>query len=327
MVNIILASHGEFAEGILQSAQMIFGEQEQIVAATLMPNEGPDDLKAKLDEAVDSFGEDAEILFMVDLWGGTPFNQTNILYDHLGEKSAIVAGLNLPMLLEALGARMGMETAHELASHIISKEAIGIRVKPEELQPQEEVATETEDGQEQAVGSLEPGTVLGDGKIDYVLTRVDTRLLHGQVAINWNKATNPTRIIVVNDTISKDEMRKTLLQQAAPPGVRTNAIPIRKLVEINDDPRFGATRAMLLFDNPQDVLEAVEQGVDIKEVNLGSMAHATGKRMINKALSVDEEDVKTFKALEEHGITFDVRILPGDSRENLDSLLRKENLI
>ena len=258
MVNIILASHGEFAEGILQSAQMIFGEQEQIVAATLMPNEGPDDLKAKLDEAVDSFGEDAEILFMVDLWGGTPFNQTNILYDHLGEKSAIVAGLNLPMLLEALGARMGMETAHELASHIISKEAIGIRVKPEELQPQEEVATETEDGQEQAVGSLEPGTVLGDGKIDYVLTRVDTRLLHGQVAINWNKATNPTRIIVVNDTISKDEMRKTLLQQAAPPGVRTNAIPIRKLVEINDDPRFGATRAMLLFDNPQDVLEAVE---------------------------------------------------------------------
>ena len=145
MVNIILASHGEFAEGILQSAQMIFGEQEQIVAATLMPNEGPDDLKAKLDEAVESFGEDAEILFMVDLWGGTPFNQTNILYDHLDEKSAIVAGLNLPMLLEALGARMGMDTAHELASHIISKEATGIRVKPEELQSQENVVSETED--------------------------------------------------------------------------------------------------------------------------------------------------------------------------------------
>ena len=142
MVNIILASHGEFAEAILQSAQMIFGEQEQIVAATLMPNEGPDDLKAKLDEAVESFGEDAEILFMVDLWGGTPFNQTSVLYDQLGEKSAIVAGLNLPMLLEALGSRMGMETAHEVASHIISKEATGIRVRPEELQPQEESSTE-----------------------------------------------------------------------------------------------------------------------------------------------------------------------------------------
>lgn len=52
MVNIILASHGEFAEGILQSAEMIFGEQDNLVTATLMPNEGPDDLKAKYDDAV-----------------------------------------------------------------------------------------------------------------------------------------------------------------------------------------------------------------------------------------------------------------------------------
>lgn len=57
------------------------------------------------------------------------------------------------------------------------------------------------------------------------------------------------------------------------------------------------------------------------------MAHTTGKKMINKALSVDSEDVETFKALKDHGVTFDVRILPGDSKEDLDSLLRKEDLI
>src|SRR5699024_10562311 len=169
MVNIILASHGEFADGILQSAQMIFGEQENIVAATLMPNEGPDDLKAKFDNALESFGEDAEVLFMVDLWGGTPFNQANIIHDEMTERSAIVAGLNLPMLLEALGSRMGIDTAHELASQITSKEATGIRVSPEELQPQEEVAAVTDEDKSKNVGTLEPGTVLGDGKIEYVL--------------------------------------------------------------------------------------------------------------------------------------------------------------
>ena len=47
MVGIILASHGEFAEGILQSGAMIFGEQENVKAVTLMPSEGPDDVKAK----------------------------------------------------------------------------------------------------------------------------------------------------------------------------------------------------------------------------------------------------------------------------------------
>ena len=327
MVNIILASHGEFAEAILQSAQMIFGEQEQIVAATLMPNEGPDDLKAKLDEAVESFGEDAEILFMVDLWGGTPFNQTSVLYDQLGEKSAIVAGLNLPMLLEALGSRMGMETAHEVASHIISKEATGIRVRPEELQPQEESSTEKAEEETRSVGTLEPGTVLGDGKIDYVLARIDTRLLHGQVSTNWVKAVNPTRILVISDKVAQDEMRKTLIQQAAPPGIRTHTIPVSKLAEINDDPRFGATKALLLFETPQDVLEALEMGVDLTEVNIGSMAHSSGKTMISNAISVDQNDIDTLQEIEKHNVTFDVRILPGDPRKKLDDLLRKENLI
>ena len=47
MVGIILASHGEFANGILQSGSMIFGEQQNVAAVTLMPSEGPDDVKAK----------------------------------------------------------------------------------------------------------------------------------------------------------------------------------------------------------------------------------------------------------------------------------------
>ena len=45
MVGMILASHGEFANGILQSGTMIFGEQPNVKAVTLEPSEGPDDLK------------------------------------------------------------------------------------------------------------------------------------------------------------------------------------------------------------------------------------------------------------------------------------------
>ena len=47
MVGIILASHGEFANGILQSGSMIFGEQANVVAVTLQPSEGPDDMATK----------------------------------------------------------------------------------------------------------------------------------------------------------------------------------------------------------------------------------------------------------------------------------------
>lgn len=324
MVSIILASHGEFAEGLLQSAQMIFGEQEQITTVTFMPEEGPDDLKAKLESAVASYDADAEILFLVDLWGGSPFNQANILFEKMSDRAAIVSGMNLPMLLEALGTRMGMDKAHDVASHILGKEQSGIRVRPEELVPEDEVSVVSESGKK---AQLDSGTVIGDGKIKYVLTRIDTRLLHGQVATGWVKSVNPTRIIVVSDKVANDEMRKTLIKQAAPPGVRANVIPIAKLAEINEDPRFGGTRALLLFETPQDVLEAIKLGVELDEVNLGSMAHTKGKVMINNSVSVDDDDVKTIMELKDRGVKFDVRKVPADSAQNLNRLLEKEKLI
>ncbi len=79
MVGIILASHGEFANGILQSGSMIFGEQENVKAVTLMPSEGPDDIKAKMQEAIATFDDQEEVLFLVDLWGGTPFQPSKQL--------------------------------------------------------------------------------------------------------------------------------------------------------------------------------------------------------------------------------------------------------
>lgn len=74
MVGIIIASHGEFANGILQSGEMIFGKQQDVVACTLISSEGPEDIKVEMEAAIASFESQDEVLFLVDLWGGTPFN-------------------------------------------------------------------------------------------------------------------------------------------------------------------------------------------------------------------------------------------------------------
>ena len=322
MVGIIIASHGEFANGLLQSGEMIFGAQENVKAVTLMPSEGPEDVKAKMKEAIASFDNQEEVLFLVDLWGGTPFNQANSLFEDHKDKWAIVAGMNLPMVIEAYASRFSMNTAHEIAAHIVETAKEGVKVKPEELEPEEALAPKAVQD-DQPKGSLPPGTVLGDGKIKIVLARVDSRLLHGQVATAWTKSVNPSRIIVVSDAVAKDDLRKKLIEQAAPPGVKANVIPVDKMIEVSKDPRFGNTKALLLFENPQDVLRAVEGGVDITEVNVGSMAHSVGKVVVSKVLSMGTDDVNTFEDLKERGIKFDVRKVPNDSRDNMDEILRK----
>ncbi|MCJ0537575.1 mannose/fructose/sorbose PTS transporter subunit IIB [Enterococcus cecorum] len=320
MVGIILASHGEFANGILQSGSMIFGEQQNVAAVTLMPSEGPDDVRAKMEAAIATFENQDEVLFLVDLWGGTPFNQANNLLEAHKDKWAIVAGMNLPMVIEAYASRFSMNTAHEIAAHIIATAKDGVKVKPEELEPAEEKAAVQQQG---PVGAIPPGTVLGDGKIKFALARIDSRLLHGQVATAWTKAVQPTRIIVVSDAVSKDELRKKLIEQAAPPGVKANVVPIAKMIEVAKDPRFGNTKALLLFENPQDVVRAIEGGVDIKEVNVGSMAHSVGKVLVNKVLSMDAKDVEAFETMKKAGVKFDVRKVPNDNKDNMDALLQK----
>lgn len=320
MVGIILASHGEFANGIFQSGSMIFGEQADVKPCTLMPSEGPEDVQKKMEDAIASFENQEEVLFLVDLWGGTPFNQASALLDGHEDKWAIVTGLNLPMLIETYASRMSMETAHEIAAHVLQTAKEGVQINPKELEPKEEKKEVVADVPQ---GAIPEGTVLGDGHIKYGLARIDTRLLHGQVATAWTKTINPNRIIVVSDNVAHDALRKSMIEQAAPPGVKANVVPIEKMIQVAKDPRFGATKALLLFETPQDALKAIEGGVDIKELNVGSMAHSQGKAVCTKAIAMGKDDVETFEKLKALGVKFDVRKVPSDSPENFETILNK----
>ena len=326
MVGIILASHGGFAEGIYQSGEMIFGKQENVKACILKPSEGQDDIRKKMEDAIASFDDPEQILFLIDLWGGTPFNQANNLFDKHQDTWAIVTGLNLPMLIEAYGARLqdGI-TAQQIAKQIMEPAKNGVKVRPESIQPETEKPQQVQSNSANTVSSIPEGTVLGDGHIKYSLIRIDSRLLHGQVATSWTKTVKPDRIIVVSDSVAKDKLRKNMIMQAAPPGVHANVVPIKKMVEVSKDPRFGDTHALVLFETPEDILKAVNAGLDLKgkTINVGSMAHKVGKVAVTKAVSLDQTDIDTYKELIKDGLKFDVKMLPSSSSDDISELLDK----
>ena len=183
MVGIVLASHGGFADGIAQSAQMLFGEQKDFAHVILKPSEGPD-LAEKHD------------------------------------KWAIVAGMNLPMVVQALTERMmdANATAHHIATSVVEPAKDGIKTKPSDLMPKTAAPAAKADakGGNGNGKSIPEGTVIGDGHIKYVLARIDSRLLHGQVATGWIPAMKPDRVIVVSDSVAKDDLRKSMIREAAP---------------------------------------------------------------------------------------------------------------
>ena len=103
MFGIIVGTHGDFANGILQSCEMIYGKREKLKAVTLVPGEGPDDVVAKYEKAIKELGTE-KVLFLNDLMGGSPYNAACRLVA-TNENYGIVTGVNLPMLIAMSGAQ------------------------------------------------------------------------------------------------------------------------------------------------------------------------------------------------------------------------------
>ena len=101
------------------------------------------------------------------------------------------------------------------------------------------------------------------------LVRIDDRLIHGQVATVWSKEANAQRIIICSDEVAKDQIRKTLLLQVGPPGVKVSVVDVAKAVRVYNNPKYEKDTVFFLYTCPQDVLRMAEAGVPIKSVNIG----------------------------------------------------------
>lgn len=122
-MKIILVSHGSYSKGLLESVQMIVGKQENIVAYGLYPEESPASLTEILESEVKELDE--EVLFMTDLFHGSPFNIVVSLMRNYDIYH--VTGVNLPILLEAIMARNSGSSAQDVCKKLMEMESDTIK--------------------------------------------------------------------------------------------------------------------------------------------------------------------------------------------------------
>ena len=314
-IAIVIGTHGWAAEQLLKTAEMLLGEQENVGWIDVVPGENAETLIEKYNAQLEKLDTHQGVLFLVDTWGGSPFNAASrIVVDK--EHYEVVAGVNIPMLVETLMARDDNPTFDELVAVAVETGREGVKAlkakpveKPTPVAPPKPAAP---------VKPMGPNDYMVIG-----LARIDDRLIHGQVATRWTKETNVTRIIVVSDEVAADNVRKTLLTQVAPPGVTAHVVDVAKMIRVYNNPKYAGERVMLLFTNPTDVLRIVEEGVKITTVNIGGMAYRQGKTQVNNAVSVDEKDIAAFKKLNERNIELEVRKVSNDPKLKMMDLINK----
>lgn len=113
MIGLIVTGHGQFATGLTSSLALIAGEQEDYIAIDFTQEMGVADLEQNLQEAYTKLSSCEAIIVLSDLAGGSPF-KTAVLCGQGNDKVHVIAGTNLPMLIELAMARKFMSDAEQL---------------------------------------------------------------------------------------------------------------------------------------------------------------------------------------------------------------------
>lgn len=103
MNHVLVVTHGTFGAALLEAASQIVGRQEGVEALGLPLREGADDLTRWVGEALVRAQTASGLLILVDFPGGTPDNVSRRAAQ--GRNVAVVAGLNLSMLIHAISRR------------------------------------------------------------------------------------------------------------------------------------------------------------------------------------------------------------------------------
>ncbi|MDH2927396.1 PTS mannose transporter subunit IIAB [Lonepinella koalarum] len=329
-IAIIIATHGVAANQLLKTTEMLIGEQENVATIDFVPGENAETIIGKYQEKLaNELAHCDQVLFLVDTWGGSPFNAANRVANDQDNMN-VVTGVNVPMLVETFMARDDNPSLEELTAIALETGRTGVRAlrfdEPEKKSTQAAPVTPAPAAPAKPV---EPAVVTpnAEGHLVIGLARIDDRLVHGQVATRWTKESRVTRIVVVNDDVAKDSVRSTMLKSVAPLGVTVHVVPVDKMVRVYNNPEYAGERMMLLFTNPTDVVRLSDAGIEFKSINIGGISYKEGKKMVTSAVAVNEQDIAAFKALNAKGIELDVRKVSNDSRQYMMDLLKKNNLI
>ena len=154
-----------------------------------------------------------------------------------------------------------------------------------------------------------------------LLTRIDNRLIHGQVATQWSGVLGANLLLVANDEVAGNEFRQGLMNMAAPAYAQTRFFTIEKTCAIIEKASPNQ-KIFIICETPQDVLRLVEGGVPIKKVNIGNMHMAEGKRQVATSVAVNDDDVACFKKLQDLGVELEIKRVPDTPTENIDKLFK-----
>ena len=145
-----------------------------------------------------------------------------------------------------------------------------------------------------------------------LLLRVDHRLLHGQVVFSWVQNLKADCILIANDSVATDELRKSTLKLAKPQEIK---LVIKNINDAIDSINSGIKyKLLIIVESIEDAYKITKETKQIKQINLGGIKPRENSKNISKTINLLENEELMLKDLIKNGIEIEIRQLATDNK-------------
>lgn len=155
------------------------------------------------------------------------------------------------------------------------------------------------------------------------LTRIDFRLIHGQVMTRWVKKYDIESIVVIDDRSTKSPILKKILLNAAPAGVKVEVESVESAAQRWKEGNFPKLNLLILFKDPETAKRAWEAGINYPVLQVGGIEGSGNKKNICRNITMSEEDIKHLKVIYDGGVEVFCQPIPEDAEYPFKNALDK----
>lgn len=153
-----------------------------------------------------------------------------------------------------------------------------------------------------------------------VFTRIDDRLIHGQVMTAWVQYTGATEVVVVDNGVAKDMFMSSIMKSSMPAKIKLTILSIEDAGgylkgEAKNEKIF------ILVKTPMVIVSLVQAGVLIPAVGIGGMGARVDRQQLYRNISANEEERAALKQLEGLGAKVFIQVITDDQAIELKKVL------
>ena len=153
-----------------------------------------------------------------------------------------------------------------------------------------------------------------------VWTRIDDRLIHGQVMTQWIQYTSANEVLIIDDGVAKDSFLQMVMKSSVPKSINLEVRGTKEAIGyLNEESK--SEKIIILVKTPVVLNELVREGIQIESVNVGGIGAKAGRKSMYKNISVSEEEKNAFRSLIEQGVNVFFRVVTSDQQEEVKKYL------